>query len=110
MEKSIVFHPDIKGYGGLDNLLGELKIFIKTLMKESLEDVFGDKLIEMEFNNKTISSDDLCKRWGCNKNTLRNKEKNHIITPFKRMGKVKMYSMGDVLEAEDKYGIYPKRA
>lgn len=110
MKEDMVFHPDIKGYGWLENILAEAKPYCQNLMKEWFIEMFGDTLIEMEYHKKTISSDDLCKRWGCNKNTLRNKEKEQIITPLKKMGKVKMYSMGDVLEAEENYGIYPKSA
>ena len=53
----------------------------------------------------TINSNELCKRWGRCKNSLRNLEKRGVIRPLSVGGKTKIYSIEDVENAELIYGI-----
>lgn len=91
------------------NSLGCLGEMIKKCAEEAAEkkfvEMFEDYEANKKFLNSTINSDDLCKRWECCKNTLRNKEKDGVIEPLIVSGKKKVYSMQDVLYAES---INPK--
>lgn len=84
----------------LGSVMTEMKIFFKTMIRESIEEVLGDQLSLMTLRSKTITSDELCERWSCSKNTLRNKELDRLINPISVNGKTKVYSMGDVLDLE----------
>ena len=77
-----------------------VKILIRNEVKKYVNDVFEEYDSIRRFEHSTISSDELCKRWGRCKNSLRNMEKEGIITPLSVGGKTKIYSMSAVLEAE----------
>lgn len=87
--------------------------YLGEVIKKCAEDAAQRKFTEMfedyeanrKFENSTINSDELCERWECCKNSLRNMEKDGIIAPLPVGGRKKVYSMQDVLYAE---AINPK--
>lgn len=97
----------------LENLgsLGEIiKKCVETTTKRVFAEMFEDYENNRKFEHSTISSDILCDRWGICKNTLRNYEKDGVITPLPTCGKTKMYSMNDVLEVEMNNPYFKNRA
>ena len=84
-----------------ENLGSYLETFIEKKINEKFDEICGKQLKEQTFLNSTINSDELCKRWGICKNTLANKEKEGIIHPLPTCGKRKVYSMSDVINAEN---------
>lgn len=90
----------------IENLenLGSLGEVIKTCIESTARKVFAEMFEDYEnnrmFKNSTINSDELCKRWCRCKNSLRNMEKDGVIAPLPVGGKMKVYSMQDVLNAE----------
>lgn len=82
--------------------LGEaIKMCIERTARKVFAEMFEDYENNKKFQNSTISSDELCKHWGRCKNSLRNLEKDGVIAPLPVGGKTKMYSMRDVLKAEE---------
>lgn len=77
-----------------------IKAFITTEVEKKVEELLEEYDNMRSFQHSTISSDKLCERWGRCKNSLRNLEKDGVITPLAIGGKTKMYSMNDVLMAE----------
>jgi ribosomal protein S25 len=84
----------------MDETMSSIKLMVKSFLKEILEEIMGESLSESVCKTKTISSDDLCDHWGISKNTLRNREKEGIISPIAIHGRKKMYSMRDVMEID----------
>lgn len=84
-----------------ENLGSYLETFIEKKINEKFDEICGEQLKETTYLNSTINSDELCKRWGICKNTLTNKEKEGIIKPLPTCGKRKVYSMYDVINAEN---------
>lgn len=77
-----------------------LKSFINSVVEKKINEALEDYDQIKSYQHSTISSDDLCKRWGRCKNSLRNMEKDGIIQPLPVGGKTKIYSMSDVLMVE----------
>lgn len=83
-----------------ENILNDLGKIIQSMVKKSVEDEIR---IQMEQQNKltsTITREELCKRWGCCKNTIMNKEKEGLLFPLSVNGKKKVYSMSDIINLE----------
>lgn len=86
--------------------LGErIKNYIRVEVKRKIEEFFEDYEQLKKCQQSTINSNDLCKRWGRCKNSLRNMEKVGIIQPLSVGGKTKIYSMEDVLNVEMNGGL-----
>ena len=87
----------------LDSLGGfgeTIKMLIQNEVQKRVNEVFVEHDAIRSYEHSTISSDKLCERWCCSKNSLRNLEKEGVITPLPVRGKTKVYSMQDVLNAE----------
>lgn len=80
-----------------------IKMLIKNEVQKRVNEVFEEYDAIRSYEHTTISSDKLCERWGRCKNSLRNLEKEGVITPLPVGGKTKVYSMQDVLNAEMNY-------
>lgn len=86
--------------------LGErIKNYIRVEVKRKIEEFFEDYEQLKKHQQSTINSNELCKRWGRCKNSLRNLEKRGVIRPLSVGGKTKIYSIEDVENAELIYGI-----
>lgn len=77
-----------------------LKITFKGWVKEVVEEVINDKIVSVNLEDKRLNTDELCHRWCISKSTLSNWEQQGIITPLPLGGRRKIYSMRDVLNAE----------
>ena len=87
-------------------ILGEeIKKYAEEAAKKMFVEMFEDYEANKKFESSTINSDELCQRWECCKNSLRNFEKDGVISPLPVGGRKKVYSMQDVLYAES---INPK--
>lgn len=84
----------------LDGIIEGLMYLIKSVVKETMKETIEENMTKMNYLNQTLTSEELCKRWGCCKNSLRNKEIKGIIAPLGVNGKKKVYSMRDILVAE----------
>ena len=82
--------------GGLDGLV----TFIKSIVKESMEEVIQDKMYENVVVDQNLTTKQLCERWNISGNTLISWEKRGVITPIQTGGRKKLYSLKDVREAE----------
>lgn len=86
--------------------LGEtIKNYIRVEVQRKVEEFIEEYEQLKKCQQSTINSNDLCKRWGRCKNSLRNMEKVGIIQPLSVGGKTKIYSMKDVLNAEMNRGL-----
>ena len=86
--------------------LGEtIKNYIRVEVQRKVEEFIEEYEQLKKCQQSTINSNDLCKRWGRCKNSLRNMEKVGIIQPLSVGGKTKIYSMEDVLNAEMNRGL-----
>ena len=74
------------------------KVLIKQ--EEVVEEVINDKMCNANLEDKRLNVEELCKRWNISKGTLANWEKDGRIAPLPLGGRRKIYSMGDVLNAE----------
>lgn len=88
---------DNKCWGGV---LEGLKFTFKSWVKEVVEEVINDKMCNANLEDKRLNVEELCKRWNISKGTLANWEKDGRIAPLPLGGRRKIYSMGDVLNAE----------
>lgn len=86
--------------------LGEtIKNYIRVEVQRKVEEFIEEYEQLKKCQQSTINSNDLCKRWGRCKNSLRNMEKIGIIQPLSVGGKTKIYSMEDVLNVEMNGGL-----
>lgn len=83
-----------------EGVLETMKYTVKTWVKEAVEEVLDEKILNANIEDKRLNTDELCERWDISKNTLYNWEKNGIIKPLQIGGRRKIYSMKDVLAAE----------
>ena len=88
------------GMRGLDGLLEEARYFIKGIVREALAEIIDEKNCSTITNTPLLTTEDLCKRWNINADTLHNWEKKGKIRKLPLGGRKKMYSLKDVLEAE----------
>ena len=85
---------------GFEDILNNLGKIIKSMVKKSVEDEIRFQMEQQNKLNSTITREDLCKRWGCCKNTIMNKEKEGLLFPLSVNGKKKVYSMSDIINLE----------
>lgn len=85
---------------GWENVLNDLSKIIKSMVKKSVEDEIRIQMEQQNKLNSTITREELCKRWGCCKNTIMNKEKEGLLFPLSVNGKKKVYSMSDIINLE----------
>lgn len=88
-----------------ENLGGVIEGFvnlIKSVVKETLEETLDERMTKQNYLNQTVTREELCKRWGCCSNTIRNKELDGVITPLQVKCKKKVYSMRDIVEIENR--------
>lgn len=85
---------------GFEDILNDLGKIIKSMVKKSVEDEIRFQMEQQNKLNSTITREDLCKRWGCCKNTIMNKEKEGLLYPLRVNGKKKVYSMNDIINLE----------
>ena len=64
------------------------------------EEIIDEKNCSTITNTPLLTTEDLCKRWNINADTLHNWEKKGKIRKLPLGGRKKMYSLKDVLEAE----------
>ena len=60
---------------------------------------------EKSIENKTLTAQELCRRWNISDNTLRSRENEGVIHPLETGGKKKIYSMKDIINVETS-GVY----
>ena len=77
-----------------------LVTFIKSIVKESMEEVIQNKMYENLVVDQHLTTKQLCERWNISGNTLITWEKRGVISPIQTGGKKKLYSLKDVKEAE----------
>lgn len=77
-----------------------LKYTFKGWVREVVEDVITEKLIQANVENRTLTTAELCKRWDIKPRTLYNYEESGKISPLPIGGRKKIYSMQDVLKVE----------
>ncbi len=88
------------GMRGLEGLLEEARYFIKGIVREAFAEIIDEKNCSTITNTPLLTTEDLCKRWNINADTLHNWEKKGKIRKLPLGGRKKMYSLKDVLEAE----------
>lgn len=74
--------------------------FIELKVNEKFEEISGRELGRTIYLNSTLTSDELCKRWGCCKNTIINMEKEGTLSPLPIKSKKKVYLMKDITKIE----------
>ena len=74
--------------------------FIKSIVKESMEEVIKDKMYENVVLDQNLTTQQLCERWKICKNTLHTWEDKGIISPVLTGGRKKVYSLKDIREVE----------
>ena len=85
---------------GWDGFSDGLISFIKSIVKQSMEEVIQDKMYEnMVFDHK-LSTKQLCDRWNISDTTLLTWEKRGLISPIQTGGRKKLYSLKDIREVE----------
>ena len=82
------------------NLIDGLRYFIKGIVKEAVEEELTDKMCNVNLEDKRLNTVELCERWNISKATLKHWEDDGRITPLPLGGRKKLYSMGDILNAE----------
>ena len=97
MERNISITNAQKCWGGL---LEAMKYTVKSWVKEAVEEVLDEKILNANIEDKRLNTDELCERWDISKNTLYNWEKDGIIKALPIGGRRKIYSRRDVLAAE----------
>ena len=88
------------GMRGMDGLLEEARYFIKGIVREAFEEILAEKNYSPIKDTPLLTTEELCKRWNINADTLHNWEKKGKIRKLPLGGRKKMYSLKDVLEAE----------
>ena len=97
MESTNFYSNSTLNLGGFtDGLMS----FIKSIVKESMEEVIQDKMYENLVVDQHLTTKQLCERWNISGNTLITWEKRGVITPIQTGGRKKLYSLKDVREAE----------
>lgn len=82
------------------NVIDGLKYFIKGIVKEAVEEELTGKMCNVNHEDKRLNTVELCERWNISKATLKHWEDDGRITPLPLGGRKKLYSMGDILNAE----------
>ncbi len=77
-----------------------LMFFIKSIVKQSMEEVIKDRMYENVVLDQRLTTQQLCERWNISKNTLHTWEDKGIISPIKTGGRKKVYSLKDIREVE----------
>ena len=90
-------NPFTNPWGGF---MEELTSFIKSVVKESMEEVIQNKMYENLVVDQHLNTKQLCERWNISDTTLLTWEKRGVITPIQTGGRKKLYSLKDVREAE----------
>ena len=87
------------GMRGLDCLIEGARYFIKSIVREALEEVIEEKNYSPN-ETPVLTTEELCKRWCITADTLHNWEKKGRIAKLPLGGRKKRYSLKDVEEAE----------
>lgn len=74
--------------------------FLKSIVKQSMEEVIKDKMYENVVLDQKLTTQQLCERWNISKNTLHTWEDKGIISPIQTGGRKKIYSLKDVRDVE----------
>ena len=82
------------------SIIEGLKDFVKSIVKQSMEEVIQDKMYEKLEVDQKMTTKELCERWKISDTTLLTWEKQGRISPIKIGGKKKLYSLKDVKETE----------
>ena len=83
-------------------LMKLLEPLIDRKVNERFDELIGQRLVQAEVLNTTLTRDDLCKRWGCCRNTLCKYEKDGVISSLPVNGKKRVYLMKDIVEVESR--------
>ena len=89
-----------KATGSINYLLLGLRYAMKTIVKETMEEVLLEQNFKAMDEERTLTAKELCDRWNISPNTLRSWEIDKRIAPLPLNGRKKIYSMKDVLAAE----------
>lgn len=84
----------------MDGFSEGLVFFIKSIVKQSMEEVIKDRMYENVVLDQKLTTQQLCERWNISKNTLHTWEDKGIISPIKTGGRKKVYSLKDIREVE----------
>ena len=84
----------------LSDVVESVKYTFKNWVREVVEEVIDEKMVCANLEDKRLNTDELCPRWCISKSTLANWEQNGVIAPLPLGGRRKIYSMRDVLNAE----------
>lgn len=74
--------------------------FIKSIVKQSMEEVIQDKMYENVVFDQKLTTKQLCDRWNISDTTLLTWEKKGIISPIQTGGRKKIYSLKDIRDVE----------
>ena len=85
---------------GWDGFSDGLISFIKSIVKQSMEEVIQDKMYENVVFDQKLSTKQLCDRWNISDTTLLTWEKRGLISPIQTGGRKKLYSLKDIREVE----------
>ena len=96
----INFSNPSTSYNGWEGFSEGLMGFIKSIVKESLEEVIQDRMYENLAVDQHLTTKQLCERWNISDTTLLTWEKRGVISPIQTGGRKKLYSLKDVREAE----------
>ena len=99
MDKNNFTNPSTS-YNGWEGFSEGLMGFIKSIVKESLEEVIQDRMYENLVVDQHLTTKQLCERWNISDTTLLTWEKRGVITPIQTGGRKKLYSLKDVRDAE----------
>ena len=108
MNKNNFTNPS-PSYNGWEGFSEGLMGFIKSIVKESMEEVIQDKMYENLVVDQHLTTKQLCERWNISDTTLLTWEKKGVISPIQTGGRKKLYSLKDVREAEAN-GFIKRRA
>lgn len=61
--------------------------FIKSIVKESMEEVINDRMYENVVLDQKLTTKQLCERWNISKSTLHAWEDKGIISPIRTGGR-----------------------
>ena len=82
------------------NVLEGMKYTFKGWVREVVEEVISDKMVNANIEDKRLNTEELCQRWNISKQTLEKWEKDGRIERLPLGGRKKLFSMAAILRAE----------
>ena len=78
----------------------DFAFFFKSIVKQSVEEVFQNKIYNDMVLDQNLTTKQLCERWNISDTTLLSWEKKGRISPIQTGGKKKLYSLKEIKEVE----------